>query len=109
MELWQSMDRSEQSDVAFPKEAATEIPGAATGLELQVQRADVKRGTGTFTLFLPMKHNGWPHVAFCTVKKGGKAFGTVYFGTADSVLKTWWTPVRFYLGTVSPGVNNDPR
>ncbi|HEY1785973.1 MAG TPA: M56 family metallopeptidase, partial [Pirellulales bacterium] len=65
-------------------------PGNATGIELKVQRADVKRGTGTFTLFLPAPFGGFPHVSFCSVESGGASFGGNYFGTGDSVLKQWW-------------------
>src|SRR5262249_12595233 len=36
----------------------------ATGAELKVQRKEINRGTGTFTLFLPMTENGAPHVGF---------------------------------------------
>jgi beta-lactamase regulating signal transducer with metallopeptidase domain len=90
----QTYDPSMQTDCVFPGHAKGQVPGYATGLELQVQRADVKRGTGTFTLFLPMKHRGWPHVNFCAVEHG-KGFGATYFGTPDSVtgntvLKKWW-------------------
>ncbi len=65
-------------------------PGNATGVELRVQRADVKRGTGTFTLFLPFPFGGYPHISFCSLEKGGASFGGNYFGTGDSVLKRWW-------------------
>jgi beta-lactamase regulating signal transducer with metallopeptidase domain len=86
----QAFDRAVLIDSVFRNASADEIPGAATGFELRVQRSEVKRGTGTFELFLPVKHKSWPHVSFCSVTKGGKAFGSVYFGTADSVLKKWW-------------------
>jgi len=48
----------------------------------------VKRGSGTFTLKLPMPYDGWPHVSFYPAG-GGEGFGGVYFGTGDSVLKHW--------------------
>jgi beta-lactamase regulating signal transducer with metallopeptidase domain len=66
-------------------------PGNATGVELKVQRADVNRGTGTFTLFFAAPFGGLPHVSFCSVEKGGASFGGTYFGTGDSTLKQWWT------------------
>ena len=60
-----------------------------TGPYLQVQTTVVTRGTGTFTLFLPMSCRGWPHVSFYPADGGGD-FGGNYFGTGDSVLKQWW-------------------
>ena len=63
-------------------------PGMATGVELAVQRTIVQRGTGTFTLFLPMKYDGAPHVNFCSCE-GGETFGGNYFGTDRTVLKRW--------------------
>jgi len=65
-------------------------PGNATGVELKVQRTDIQRGTGTFTLFLPTPFGGLPHVSFCSLESGGASFGGNYFGTGDSVLKEWW-------------------
>jgi RNA polymerase sigma factor (sigma-70 family) len=56
---------------------------------LKVQSATVDRGSGTFTLFLPMNSKGWPHVSFYPAD-GGSDFGGNYFGTGDSVLKEWW-------------------
>jgi beta-lactamase regulating signal transducer with metallopeptidase domain len=56
------------------------------GPYLKVQTTQVERGHGSFTLFLPMSYRGSPHVSFYPAK-GGSAFGGVYFGTADSVLK----------------------
>jgi hypothetical protein len=48
----------------------------------------VKRGSGEFTLKLPMPYDGWPHVSFYPAE-GGTGFGGVYFGTGDSVLENW--------------------
>jgi beta-lactamase regulating signal transducer with metallopeptidase domain len=59
------------------------------GPYLEVQTTVVKEGSGTFTLFLPMSHRGWPHVSFYPAG-GGSDFGGNYFGTGDSVLKQWW-------------------
>ena len=50
------------------------------------QRIDVTKGTGTFTLLLPMSVDGWPHVSFYD----GESFGGNYIGTGDTTLKKWW-------------------
>jgi hypothetical protein len=60
-----------------------------TGTPFKVQTTVVNQGDGTFTLFLPMLHRGWPHVSFYPAD-GGDGFGGNYFGTGDSVLKRWW-------------------
>jgi RNA polymerase sigma factor (sigma-70 family) len=60
-----------------------------TGPYLKVQTATVDRGSGTFTLFLPMAYKGYPHVSFYPVESGSD-FGGNYVGTGDSVLKEWW-------------------
>jgi hypothetical protein len=52
------------------------------------QTTDVKRGSGTFRLKLPMPYVGWPHVSYYPAD-GGDGFGGVYFGTGDSVLENW--------------------
>lgn len=53
------------------------------------QTTRVNKGSGTFTLFLPMACEGWPHVSFYPAD-GGEGFGGNYFGTGDTVLKRWW-------------------
>jgi beta-lactamase regulating signal transducer with metallopeptidase domain len=53
---------------------------------LKVQSTVVDRGSGSFTLYLPMSYRGWPHVSFYPAD-GGDGFGGSYFGTGDSVLK----------------------
>ena len=76
---------------ADPSHTTGTDPSCATGGEvLRIQRSDVSRGTGTFTLFLPMTHKGLPHVSFCSTERYGLSFGGNYFGTGDSVLKQWW-------------------
>jgi beta-lactamase regulating signal transducer with metallopeptidase domain len=60
-----------------------------TGPSLKIQTTVVEKGTGAFTLYLPMLCRGWPHVSFYPTK-GGSDFGGNYFGTGDSVLKRWW-------------------
>jgi bla regulator protein blaR1 len=59
------------------------------GPYLKVQATIVNQGQGTFKLFLPMSHLGWPHVTFYPAE-GGESFGGNYFGTGDSVLRQWW-------------------
>ena len=60
-----------------------------TGPTHKVQSTVVNRGTGTFTLILPMSCEGWPHLSFYPAD-GGSSFGGNYFGTGDWVLKKWW-------------------
>jgi hypothetical protein len=67
--------------------ATSQAEGAAP--YLKVQTATVKRGSGTFALFLPMAYRGYPHISFYPAD-GGSDFGGNYFGTGDSVLKEWW-------------------
>jgi hypothetical protein len=71
--------------------AYTTAANAADGVSrpLRVQSVVVKRGEGSFTLFLPMTCQGWPHVSFYP-RKRGESFGGNYFGTGESVLKQWW-------------------
>ncbi len=59
------------------------------GVPLKVQSKIVDKGHGTFTLFLPMTCQGWPHVSFYP-RVRGESFGGNYFGTGESVLKRWW-------------------
>jgi RNA polymerase sigma factor (sigma-70 family) len=82
-------DLAVRADSVMPGTAPRADPGRATGVELKVQRASISRGTGTFTLFLPMSHTGMPHVSFYSVENG-ESFGGNYFGTGDTVLKRWW-------------------
>ena len=59
------------------------------GRYLKVQTTMVERGSGKFTVFLPISSQGWPHLSFYPADGGG-SFGGNYFGTGDSVLKEWW-------------------
>lgn len=59
------------------------------GRSYTAQTTTVKKGSGDFTLFLPMACEGLPHVSFYPAD-GGEGFGGNYFGTGDSVLKKWW-------------------
>jgi beta-lactamase regulating signal transducer with metallopeptidase domain len=52
----------------------------------RMQICDVTSGQGTFTLILPEKIEGYPHVSFYP-KGSGSSFGGVYFGTGDTVMK----------------------
>jgi beta-lactamase regulating signal transducer with metallopeptidase domain len=56
---------------------------------LTVQQTKVDKGSGEFTLFLPMYINGWPHVSFYPAESG-EGFGESYFGTGDWVLRKLW-------------------
>lgn len=60
-----------------------------TSTSYKVQSTLVDKGTGAFTLILPMNCPGWPHVSFYPVG-GGSGFGGNYFGTGESTLKQWW-------------------
>lgn len=48
------------------------------------QTLNVTRGSGPFTLMLPISIKGYPHVSFYA---DSNAIGGVYFGTGDSVLR----------------------
>jgi hypothetical protein len=60
-----------------------------TGSSYRAQSMAIERGEGTFTLFLPMACEGWPHVSFYP-RGNGSSFGGNYFGTGETVLKKWW-------------------
>ena len=51
--------------------------GNGTGPYLKVQTTVINRGSGTFTIFLPMQYRGWPHVSFYPAEGGG-SFGGNY-------------------------------
>jgi beta-lactamase regulating signal transducer with metallopeptidase domain len=88
-EIMRPLDLAVRSDSIDPSKATGAVPGRATGVELKVQRTVVNRGTGTFTLFLPMSYRGLPHVSFYSFENG-EGFGGNYFGTGNSVLNQWW-------------------
>lgn len=79
-----SHDRASLAAYTTAKNAAE-----GTSKSYSAQTTTVKKGTGTFTLFLPMSCEGWPHVSFYPAE-GGEGFGGNYFGTGESVLKRWW-------------------
>jgi hypothetical protein len=79
-----SRDRATLSAYTTAKDSAN-----GTSTPLKAQSTVVTRGSGTFTLFLPMTCRGWAHVSFYPAD-GGEGFGGNYFGTGDSVLKRWW-------------------
>jgi hypothetical protein len=60
------------------------------------QSMQINRGSGSFSLILPVRDRGWPHLAFYPTI-AGQAWvsdsGTRYFGTGDTVLKNWNQPV----------------
>jgi hypothetical protein len=58
-----------------------------TGPWNAAQTVTITKGTGTFTLLLPISVEGWPHVSFY-----GKSsdFGGSYIGTGEYVLRKWW-------------------
>lgn len=61
-------------------------PPYTTSSNANVQGTDVSKGSGTFSVMLPMWRDGWPHVSFYPAG-GGEGFGGVYFGTGDSVYR----------------------
>lgn len=65
------------------------VTSNGSGPSFGVQSTAIERGTGTFTLFLPMSVDGWPHVSFYPAGSG-ESFGGNYFGTGDSVMKNWF-------------------
>ncbi|MGH7134972.1 MAG: M56 family metallopeptidase, partial [Pirellulales bacterium] len=81
-----SHDRATLAAYTTAKNAAD-----GTGKSYTAQTTTVKKGSGTFTLFLPMACEGWPHISFYG---GGEGFGGNYFGTGDSVLERWWGAKR---------------
>jgi beta-lactamase regulating signal transducer with metallopeptidase domain len=83
-----SHDRARLSASVTARDAAN-----GRGTPLKVQSTVVNRGSGNFTLFLPMVCDGWPHVSFYPADRGS-SFGGNYFGTGDSVLKQWWSTNR---------------
>ena len=56
----------------------------ATGPWVAGQTEPVARGTGTFSLVLPLATEGYPHVSFYGP---ADCFGGTYFGTGDRLLR----------------------
>jgi beta-lactamase regulating signal transducer with metallopeptidase domain len=54
------------------------------GRPQSIQSIHVTRGSGDFTLDLPMRCEGWPHVSMYA---DGEDSSCLYFGTGDTVLK----------------------
>jgi hypothetical protein len=78
-----------------------------TGSYFKVQTTAIKEGNGTFMLYLPMLHRGWPHISFYPADGGG-SFGGNYFGTGDSVLRRWWgSKETDQKATRAPSGSND--
>jgi hypothetical protein len=61
-------------------------PKEAWGPSAAGQTVNVGRGSGTFTLVLPMAGSGWPHASFYNAGGGGSLGGT-YFGTGPTVMR----------------------
>lgn len=56
----------------------------------KTQTMTVEQGEGRFSLIYYMWQDGCPHVSFYP-NEGGSSFGSVYFGTGNTVLKRgWW-------------------
>jgi hypothetical protein len=53
----------------------------------KAQTMTIAKGHGTFTLYLPVSVDGWPHISFYGESSD---FGGSYIGTGDSVLRHWW-------------------
>ncbi len=100
------LDMAVRADHVISGKATGTAPGHATGAELKAQRVTIDRGSGAFTLFLPMSHKGLPHVSFYSLENG-EGFGGNYFGTGDSVLAQWWeTQEKDQPAKSSPAVTN---
>ncbi|HTU24511.1 MAG TPA: M56 family metallopeptidase [Pirellulales bacterium] len=61
-------------------------PANARSRSLRSQTMPIVRGSGGFTLFLPMPYPGYPHVSFYDTGSG-EGFGGNYFGTGQSLRK----------------------
>jgi hypothetical protein len=55
-----------------------------SGPNMDLQEADVRRGTGTFVLQRPMRGPGWFHV---NLYGGGKEVADLYFGKGETLLE----------------------
>jgi hypothetical protein len=64
-------------------------PNWITIRENPQQYMEVTHGSGNFTLILPVKNLGWPHLAFYPDNLITDS-DTHYFGTGDSVLHSWY-------------------
>jgi hypothetical protein len=64
---------------------------------LRVQHMNVSKGDGTFTLYLPMYIEGWPHVSFYSDQEG---IGGRYFGSGKYLLERWWGSAETKTDTV---------
>jgi hypothetical protein len=105
----------EEADLAF---YATTISNTAPTPVDARQHVQIKKGSGSFHLVKTLRDDGYPHVSFYG---SGNAFGGVYFGQGDRVLrqKTDASPVSVsgpnrallkYLGNpVEPPANLDAR
>jgi len=68
----------------------TQTEGHDDGIQdLPQQGVKLFPSGGTYTLILPVRQRGWPHVALYPLLKGGPNVETRYFGTGDTVLRDW--------------------
>jgi hypothetical protein len=58
--------------------------GPTTGMQLQ--HVDVNQGNGTFTVYLYMWGEGWPHLSFYPTG-GGSSFSALYFGNGNTLMR----------------------
>ncbi len=79
-------------NLASEKEATlaasvTATQGDGKGPWNSAQTLLVTKGSGTFTLMLPISVKGWPHVSFYDKSS---SFGGIYIGTGESVMRKWF-------------------
>lgn len=53
---------------------------------MQLQHVDVNQGSGTFTVYLYLWDEGWPHLSFYPTG-GGSSFSALYFGNGSSLMR----------------------
>lgn len=59
---------------------------AAPSTGMQLQHVDVNQGSGTFTVYLYMWGEGWPHLSFYPTG-GGSSFSALYFGNGNTLMR----------------------
>jgi hypothetical protein len=64
---------------------------------MQVQHVDVDQGSGTFTVYLYMPGEGWPHLSFYPTR-GGSSFSALYFGNGKTLMHSSGTPAHDSAG-----------
>jgi len=76
-----------QDEATLAASVTARDPADGRGPWNRAQTMTITKGTGTFTLLLPISVDGWPHVSFYGKSS---AFGGCYIGTGESVLRRWW-------------------